>query len=546
MNKFNSKQLLKWVLVLAFLLRVIALSNFPVGFTPDEASFAYDAYSILQTGKDQWGKSFPLVLESFGDYKSPLLSYLAIPFVWVLGLSKVAIRLPNALLGTAAVYVVYLLSKELFSRQKNIGLYSAVLLAISPWHIMMSRGAFEANLTTFLLPLGIYLFCKGMRNIKYLNWSAFVFGLNLFSYHSAKLVTPLVVAFLIIINWKRLKRLKKTWISVFIFSVFLLATAQTFMLGAGKRAQDVSVMGGALLDAAETRIELINQGMNPTLARLLHNKYQVASKRFIDNYVDYFSPRFLFIDGPAEATYGMLPGSGVLYWFEAPLLIGAILYLIKKGYRQKNVLLILFWVAVAPTPAALTMGRGFAGNRAVIMLPAFQILLAFGITYLLKTYNIHNKIKTTFSLVGVLLFVVFIRNYFFLSPEQSGEAMLVGRLEVAEWLSENLEDREIIVSRTLSEPQMYIAFANKWDPVDFQKNIDNWDYEKQGVNWVDQMPEYSLGKYTFKNIAVKDYNSGVVLVGKFEEFLPDAKTLNTFLYPSGKEAVLVVDALNEK
>ena len=106
-------KLIYLILALGFLLRVAALDKFPVGFTPDEASFGYDAYSILKTGADQWGHKLPLVLESFGDYKSPLYAYLTIPFVALLGLTKVAIRLPNALLGTVAVYVTYLLVTEL-------------------------------------------------------------------------------------------------------------------------------------------------------------------------------------------------------------------------------------------------------------------------------------------------------------------------------------------------------------------------------------------------------------------------------------------------
>src|SRR3989344_1954701 len=147
------------IIVLAFFLRFFLLSVIPVGFNPDEASFVYDAYSILKTGKDQWGHSWPLVLESFGDFKSPLYTYLTIPSVALFDLTKFAVRFPNALLGTAAIYITYLLVVELEKNSKNnnspitihhsLAAIAAFLLAISPWHIMMSRCAFEANLTTF-------------------------------------------------------------------------------------------------------------------------------------------------------------------------------------------------------------------------------------------------------------------------------------------------------------------------------------------------------------------------------------------------------------
>ena len=104
---------LSCILIAGFLVRIVWLDRFPVGFTPDEASFGYDAFSILKTGKDQWGHTFPLVLESFGDFKAPLYSYILIPFVALFGLSRPIVRLPNALLGTAAVYVTYLLVNEI-------------------------------------------------------------------------------------------------------------------------------------------------------------------------------------------------------------------------------------------------------------------------------------------------------------------------------------------------------------------------------------------------------------------------------------------------
>ena len=249
------------IVVLAFLLRVLWLESYPVGFTPDEASFGYDAYSLLMTGKDQWGHTLPLVLESFGDFKSPFYSYITVPLIAIFGFTKFATRLPNALLGTGAVLVTYLLVREirrvsfkkfeiLNDNQRSTLLkletVASFLLAISPWHVMMSRGAFEANLTTFLLPLGIYLFLLGSKNAKYLILSAIVFGLNLFTYHSAKFVTPLVFTSLIFIFSKEISG-KKFIVPASIFAAFLALTIYTFSLGAGSRISDVSILKNSFL-----------------------------------------------------------------------------------------------------------------------------------------------------------------------------------------------------------------------------------------------------------------------------------------------------------
>src|SRR5260221_3091030 len=107
----------KWLIIgivlLGFLLRALSISNHPVGFTPDEASFGYDAYSILKTGRDQWGQAMPSVFKSFGDDKLPAYTYLVVPFVATFGLNETAVRLPNAILGTLAIVVVYLLVFEM-------------------------------------------------------------------------------------------------------------------------------------------------------------------------------------------------------------------------------------------------------------------------------------------------------------------------------------------------------------------------------------------------------------------------------------------------
>jgi 4-amino-4-deoxy-L-arabinose transferase-like glycosyltransferase len=91
--------------------------------------------------------------------------------------------LPNALVGTLAIYTAYLLVREILKyinikgrikiKPELVALTAAFLLAISPWNIMMSRGAFEANFTTLLLPLAMYLFIRGLKNPKYFIYQQF-------------------------------------------------------------------------------------------------------------------------------------------------------------------------------------------------------------------------------------------------------------------------------------------------------------------------------------------------------------------------------------
>ena len=544
------------IVVLAFFLRFYLLSVIPVGFNPDEASFGYDAYSILKTGKDQWGHSWPLVLESFGDFKSPLYTYLAMPSVAMFDLNKFSVRFPNALLGTLAVYITYLLVKQLknISKDKleigiwNLEILAALLLAISPWHIMMSRGAFEANLTTFLLPLGIYLFLKGLQRPKFFIGSSIIFGLNMFTYHAAKLVTPIVFASLVLVFLKDIKRLtkKEILLPIIIFLFFLAIFVYTLFLGSSTRALDVNIFKSSLGASSQERLNDILSGMPESLARTIHNKYQVSSRWFAANYLQYFSPLFLFSQGPAEGTYGMIPGRGVLYWFELPFLIGALAFILERKLNR-YFLPLLVWLLVAPIPAALTTGPGYAANRAVVMLPVLQIFLAIGcvkcLSFLSKGFlkSFRKLILVLFLFFSAYLFLMFLDDYFIQSPYKTAKVRNYGNLEVAYWLNENVTDKDkVVVSTRLSEPNIYIAFAKKWDPTSYQEATKSWNYQKLGLGWLDQMPEYTLGNYTFRPINWVSEDKDRFLVGKPEEF-PESLTQRIIVsYPNSDPAIYIV------
>ena len=542
------------ILIIAFLLRFYSISTIPSGFTPDEASFGYDAYSILKTGKDQWGHPFPMVLESFGDYKSPVYAYLSIPFVWILGLTKLAVRLPNALLGTLAVLATYLLTLEIFkkieSERLNVqfpAITAAFLLAISPWHIMMSRGAFEANLTTFFLPLSLYFFIRGLKNSKYFIFASIIAGINIFTYHSAKLITPLIFIFAIVIFRKEIFKNINIYyyISGFVILLFSVLFLVSMRSGSATRIYNVSIFKSSLMEAFSDRSKAINSGMDPVSARVIFNKYQAGFRHFMVNYISYFSPQYYFSQGPAEATYGMIPGRGVIYWFEFPLILSFVVFLIKNK-PSKYLSVILFWFFVSPVPAAMSQGPGFAANRAVIQIPSLQILMAAGFVYLysfVSKLKIGRLLKIGYLGFASIIFAYFLIDYFLLSSQKVSSEMLYGRLEASLWLNDHADGRSVIVSKSLSEPHIYIAFADKFDPDIYQKSASDWKYKELGLGWVDQIGTYRLGNYTFSSIDIPKYKKekDILLVGKPDEFPEYVNPKEVIKYPDGKPAIYVVE-----
>src|SRR5438128_771467 len=138
-----------FIVILAAGLRLWQLGSVPSSLDWDEVAHGYNAYSIAQTGKDEYGAFLPIVLRSYNDYKPALYTYITIPSIFLFGLTPFAVRLPSALFGILTVFVIYFLVYELFrksEKKETLALLSAFLFAISPWHIQFSRIAFEANI----------------------------------------------------------------------------------------------------------------------------------------------------------------------------------------------------------------------------------------------------------------------------------------------------------------------------------------------------------------------------------------------------------------
>ena len=551
-GRFNKPALyLAAVLILAAILRLWAIDRYPAGFTPDEASFGYDAYSLIQTGKDQWGDAWPVSFRSFGDYKLPVYTYLAIPSVAAFGLNEFGVRLPSAIVGILAVYATYLMTLALF-KDKKVALFSSLLLAISPWHLSLSRGAFEANLTVLFMSLGILAFLKGITSTKWMALSAIFFGINIFTYHSARLVTPLIFAILVVMNMNIKAFIKKHWPAIIIFGLFLFAAFATIASGSGARAADITIFNPTdkWMAIFDERYGAVFGGLPYNIALFFHNKFFAVVPRFIAAYATYISPQFLFTQGAGEWTYGMVAGYGVLYLIEIPFVLTSLWFLFKFGLKEKRAIsFIVFWILVSIIPAALTKGPGYAGNRAAVMMPALQIFSAFGglaLFEILRKKAGKTTLVAAYSLACLVSLVFFLEFYRYIAPRTGAEGMLYGRREAMEYVAQQDAEKykTVIVSRSLSEPQIFVAFYLKTDPVFYQAESKDWlRYREMGVPFVDQLGEYRLGKFVFKNI---DYTNdskvpNVLIVGKPMEFPDRLIPTKAILYPNQNPSLYVVD-----
>jgi len=551
----------KWVFLLvlfsvSLFLRLVYLDRYPPGFTPDEAAQGYSAYSLLRTGQDEWGERLPLTLRSFGDFKPPLQTYLIVPSVAFLGLTKTAVRLPNALLAALAPVAVFFLVQELFGIFP-LSVVAGFLLALSPWHIMLSRGAFEANLTVFFITWGSWFFLKGLKTnqIKWLGWGGLFFGLNLFSYHSAKVVTPATIALILFFFVFQKKDKTKEFILIIrknlfffiVFAVFFLIAFSSFFAGGQKRGVDIAVFNPtdgwqAVKDARWWSAKTLPD----QVGRVFHNKVSFSLAAFSKNYLAYLSPQFLFSQGAGEGTYGMIPGRGVLWWWELPVILFGLYRLTNKP--DKRVWLVLALVLLAPIPAALTKGTR-AANRAAVMMPWIQIFTAWSLVQFFSLKSVRRLgRKGGLLFAGMVLFFLafFLEDYFVQSRRKIARPMLFGRCQALNQ-AEKIGGKQIIVSRKLSEPQAYVMFCRQYPSGSAQGETSGWlRYEKEGLSFLDQLGEYRLGKYRFRelNWASDSQLEDAVLVGLPKEF-PQEFRNEAVLYPDGSKAIIVYETKNK-
>jgi 4-amino-4-deoxy-L-arabinose transferase-like glycosyltransferase len=319
----KNKLLLIIILIVASVLRLYQLGNVPVSPDWDEAALGYNAYSILETGKDEYGKPFPIILQSFADYKPALYMYLAIPSVALFGLDTFAVRLPSAIFGILTVFATYFLVVELFKR-KDLALLASFLLAISPWHIQFSRVAFEANVGVALNIFGLLFFLKGLKKPLFLSLSAVFFGLSLYIYQSQKVFTPLFVLLLIIIYRKELFAVAKKYLIMFFVVGILIVLPMLTLIVTDKqalaRAKGVSIFSVETPYSQFQREKYLEDKLQKNnINALFHHKYITYGQEVATGYLAHFDLKWLFLTGDLERHHA--PNMGLLYLWELPFLL---------------------------------------------------------------------------------------------------------------------------------------------------------------------------------------------------------------------------------
>lgn len=523
----NRLILIVFVLIAIFT-RVPFLDQFPKGFSGDEIQQGYAAYSILKTGKDEWGEFLPINPRGFGDFKPPLYIYVTIPSIAIFGLNEYAVRFPAALVGILSVIVLYFLTKQIFQNQQ-LSFLAAFLLAINPWHIQLSRTAFEGGLGVLLFTSGLLFFLKGLDGQKLnLIWSSILWGLTFYTYHSYRLFLVLFLIHLIFLFRKKIK-LKKVILPLIILVIFLfplIFNLKSILV----RSSDVGIFSSKQINDY-----FKNKGTSPLppiLDKAFDNKFLYVTSIFYENYLSYYCPQFLFTGNRSDGSYLNFPGYPLLYPIEILSFYLGLYLLIKR--KEKG--LILGWLLLAAIPAATAVGS-MSANRAVTFVPLFTIVSALGLQNIIEILSDRLKVnkKRVIQIVIVILLISLLNFlYFYLVklPKQTPESLRPEYKQIFQKvLSLQSEFDTVVISKAFSQPQIFLAFYGKIDPLQFQNDSRDWlRYEKANKLYIDQLESWNLGKYYFEDIDWRNKDSKRVnslVISKASDFPETIESLFT-------------------
>jgi 4-amino-4-deoxy-L-arabinose transferase-like glycosyltransferase len=220
MDKTKLKKLIPLlvIIIIACFFRLWQINNIPGGLFPDEAANGQDALLILD------GYHTPFFEKGLG--REALYFYLLAISVKFFGLGVWHIHFVSAIIGVLTVIATWLLGKQLFNQR--IAFFASFFVAISTWHIVLSRTGFRAILIPLISTLAIYfifLILKENSAKKRALWailSGAFFGLGFYTYISYRAMIAIIGLLAVILLIINRNVFKKYWRDILVAIISML------------------------------------------------------------------------------------------------------------------------------------------------------------------------------------------------------------------------------------------------------------------------------------------------------------------------------------
>lgn len=490
----NSRRIILSIVFVVFLLFLYGfrVDLYPSGFQNDEASFLLNSILLKETGFDEVGQHFPIYLKSFIDPKPALYSYLQIPFIFLLGETVTAARLPSVIFGVSSVIILYLFFANIMAKRQAY--LATLLLAISPWYIVIARSTQEAIMSFFFSVASVYLLNRYLNKKRFL-WAILSFIsviLAMYSYHSAKVVLPLLLISqtYLSLNVPFKEKLIRTASVLVLAMLAMVLTTFTFS-GGLTRFKAVSIFSDQSTQLVlDEQIRVATPYIPALVIRTFHNKIVNYSREILFRYSEHFSFNFLYLNGGQPKRY-IVPAHGLLYLVELPFLVYGIYLAIKNG-KSKNIRVHIFmtlWLLAAPLADSITSQEHPSIIRTCLMLIPISYFASLG----LESIIFNKKHFRHLAIVPVFLAYLFSIAYF-------SNQFLVQAKAYHPW-SRNKADEDMI--------NELIPMFDQYDHIYISNKVSGQPYvylalkrlipfsELQSNSMLKNQPNFTYGKVTF-------------------------------------------------
>ncbi|HSA84389.1 MAG TPA: glycosyltransferase family 39 protein [Patescibacteria group bacterium] len=395
--------LLCTIVLISLSFRLYHLGEMPSGFHRDEVIAGYAGRFIFENGRDFYGNVLPLLyIDKYGDYPPALPAYVSGITTYLFGSTVFAVRFPVAVIGALTCLLFYLLAKELF-KKREVALIAAFLLAIIPWHLVLSRATAEGIIALPIVLGGLVFLIRFLQKQQIISLVIFVslFFLTYFFYPSYRVLIPLLllpVPFLFALT----KRSRLFLIGTLLFFVALTGIFSSTDWGKG-RFDQTSMFGKQSGGGITDRISILAQeeGQNKiNVVKTYHNKYVLYTQEFIKQYLTYFSPQYLFLEGGLPYRYAV-SDKGLLFVILLPFLFFGLFSIRKERSRFLWYLCYLF--IISPMPSPFTLDDVPNVHRTLFMIIPLLLFSSFGFIEVLNSIKQRGvRILLVCVVIGIL------------------------------------------------------------------------------------------------------------------------------------------------
>ncbi len=436
------------ILVVGAGLRLVWFGTSPPGLNQDESAEAWNAWTILHTGKDQTGRSWPVLYSRcHGSNRSTLFMYILMPFEMVMGLSPLVNRAPSPILGVLTILVVYGVGRRLFGPWT--GLVAASILALNPWHIQLSRWGHQVILCPLLAAAGVWaLHWMGLGlngrearpSVVRASVAGVIWGLATWAYPSSRIFAVMCFAGIVVVTWR-------AW--------WEYARARRGALALGCLVGAGLCFLGPMAYYHIRHPEIMSVRLEHSAVFAPDDPVATKMGKALERYPGHFGIDFLFHKGDHYVIQSP-PGVGQFHWYMLPAMVIGLIVVVVGARSSRASRVLLMWLLAYPLGDCVSQHvsmhalRSSPGLCGLVLLGSVGAVSAFRWLWR-REYRIAVMVSVVGAVAAIGLNARFWHTFFGEYNELPRVYHLgyhVDLLEACDWLKPRLDDYEAVLCTT--------------------------------------------------------------------------------------------------